>query len=445
MPLPPPPQLRRLGPLTATLLVVASMVGTGVFTTTGFLVRDIGSSTAILVCWALGGLLALTGALSYAELAAALPENGGEYALLSRVYHPLLGFMSGWVSFVVGFSATIAAVALGFSSYLQRVVPGVPGLPVAMGLVVLLTLVHGFRVSTGGRFQDVFTAAKVLLVAGFAVAGLLAGDPSLLLQGGEQTLREALPGSGFAIGLVYISFSYLGWNASVYVAGELRDPGRTLPLSLVLGTLAVTVLYLALNAVFLEAAPAGELSGVLEVGHVAAEHLFGEGAARVLSGIIAVGLISTVGAFVMTGPRIYEAMGQDFPALAFLSGRTPEGGPWRALGAQCVLCLVLMLTASFDALLTWIGFTLSLFAAATVAGVFVLRLREPGLPRPYRAWGYPVTPLLALALLGWMIAHTVISRPLTAVFGALTLLSGGGLYLLARWVERPRAGKTPPP
>jgi APA family basic amino acid/polyamine antiporter len=423
-----PTLARKLGPVTATMLVVASMVGTGVFTTTGFLVGDIGSNPAVLSCWLLGGVLALAGALTYGELASALPDNGGEYLLLSRIYHRSLGFVAGWISLIVGFSAPIAAAALAFSRYLAAVVPGLPELPVSIALIALLSAVHCLRLELGSGFQNAFTIGKTALIMAFIVGGLWLGSPARCLEPGPVPMGEALFSSGFAVGLIFISFSYQGWNAALYIAGELKNPGRWLPLSLVLGTLLVAGLYLGLNAVFLAAVPASELAGQLEVGHIAAVALFGEGAARLLSTIIAVGLVSTVGAYIMTGPRVYEAMGQHVPGLRFVTGRAEGGGPVRSILLQGAVAAIMVATASFDTLLTYTGFTLSGVAGLTVAGVIVLRYREPDLPRPYRTWGYPFTPILFILLMLWMMGHAVVQRPMVALAGAVTVGIGFALW-----------------
>ncbi len=420
---------RQIGLLTATMLIIASMVGTGVFTTTGFLIRDIGSPAGVLACWGVGGIIALAGALSYAELVTALPSNGGEYLLLSRIYHPLVGFMAGWTSLVVGFSAPIAASALAFSSYMQAVFPGSPSTVASVLLVALLSLLHALRMAEGGGFQNVFTIGKVVLISAFIVGGIWMGQPSRILEPQEVGLLASLPTSAFAVGLIFVTFSYSGWNAAVYLAGEVRNPRRNLPLALILGTGLVTVLYISLNVVFLGAVPVAELSGVIEVGHVAARSLFGEGAARVLSAIIALGLISTVGALIMTGPRVYEAMGLDYSRLRFFTGRARNGGPVVATVVQGAIAVLMMLTASFDTLLTYVGFTVSIFAGLTVLGVFVLRFREPGLERPYRTWGYPLTPALFVLLMAWMSFHTLIEKPFSAVAGLITLGLGVLIYL----------------
>ncbi len=430
---------RRLGPLTAALLVVATMIGTGVFTTTGFLLRDLESQPAVLLSWLLGGVAAACGSLAYAELVSALPHNGGEYQLLSRVYHPALGFISGFVSLVVGFAAPVAASAIAFGQYLnlalgQELIP-----PLVSGLLLVLgaTLIHAGRLSTGSRVQDLFTLGKALLILLFILGGMAAIDPSRLMGVGAPAMSGAVLSPAFAVGLIYVSFAYSGWNAAAYVAGEVREPERFLPVALGLGTLTVTLLYLGVNTVFLGAAPASELAAAQErVGHVAAVHAFGELGGRVLSGLIALGLVSTVGALVMTGPRIYEAMGRDYRAMRILSRRDASGGPVVAILLQSLLAVVMMLTSSFEALVSYVGFTLSVFAALTVAGVFVLRVREPQLRRPYRTWGHPVTTLAFIALMGWMTFYAIQERPVVVAIGAATVATGWLGYLLARRLER---------
>jgi APA family basic amino acid/polyamine antiporter len=415
---------RRIGLGTATALVVASMIGTGVFTTTGFLVRDVGSPTAILFAWILGGVTAVCGALTYAELISALPTNGGEYALLGRMYHPALGFTAGFSSLVVGFAAPVAAASIAFGQYAAAVLPGLPPLLAAVGVLVLSSAFHAFHLAAGSRFQDVFTVGKVVLIVVFAGVGLALGEPSRAVAPAAVSFAEGTLSLPFAVGLIYVAFSYSGWNAAAYVAGEVESPERNLPRALILGTAIVTALYLALNVMFLGAAPLEALSGKVEIGHVAAEHLFGPAAARVVSAIIAVGLVSTIGAMVMTGARVAEALGRDHRRLGFLAGRSAGGAPTRAVLVQAALSLVMLTTSSFDALLTYTGFTLTLGLALTVVGLFVLRWREPELARPYRVTGYPLVPAVYAALSAWMTIGAVIERPVVAGWGAATVALG---------------------
>ncbi len=424
-----PEQPRRIGGATATLLVAASMIGTGVFSTTGLLVAELGSARAVLAAWAVGGALALCGALSYGELGAALPRNGGEYRLLGRIYHPALGFAAGIVSLVVGFSAPLAASALAFGRYLAAAVPGVPPLAAGIAIVAVLSVPHALHVRAGARLQAAVTALEVALVLAFADAASAHGDASRLAAPATPPPGGAF-GPPFAAALIYVSFAYSGWNGAVYLAGEVTRPSRTLPRALFLGTAAVAVLYLALNAAFLAAAPPGELAGVVEVGHVAATRLLGPGAGRALSALVALVLASSVGAMLMAGPRVYEAMGLDHPSLAVLARRTPHGGPWVAVALQALLAVAMMATASFSGLLRYIGFTLSLVAGLTVLGVVVLRRREPALARPYRTWGYPATPLLFVALSAWMVIHALAEAPASAGAGLATILAALALHRL---------------
>ncbi|MSP26115.1 MAG: amino acid permease [Myxococcales bacterium] len=440
---------RRLGTVLATSLVVSSMIGAGVFTTTGKLLVLVPSPLAILACWLIGGVAALCGALAYAELASALADNGGEYQYLSRLFHPAVGFVTAWTSLVVGFAAPLAALALAFGSYLRAFLPGIDERAAAAVIIVVLTVLHSWRVSAGAGVQIAFTAVKVLLVLALAVAGLAFGDPSRLtlpanlgaspgslgaslgsIGASLGSLGASLGTTGFAAGVLWVSFAYTGWNASTYVAGEIRDPARSLPRALIGGTLLVTVLYVALNAAFLVAAPAHILADRLDVAEAAATYRFGLAGGRAVSVVVLLGLVSTIGALVVTGPRIYESVGRDYPRLAWLSRRTERGGPLTATWLQSGLALVMLAVAGFEALLTYIGFTLSLISAVAVAGVFVLRHRR--IPSTFRTPGYPLTPALFIALMLWSALFGLIELPLSGLAGLATLLVGLVVYRVVR-------------
>jgi APA family basic amino acid/polyamine antiporter len=426
---------------TTTLLVVTSMVGSGVFTTSGILLRELGSPLAVLAVWCVGGLAALAGAWVYAELAVAVRESGGEYALVSRYVHPAAGFVVGLVSFVVGFCAPIAACSFAFARYASAALaadlpdPGEPAsvaeTVVAGALVVLATLVHAReREATGApglgaRAQDALTLGKVVLVLGVVVGGALALATS---SRPDAALPEALSVapleglssvslSALGLGVVLVSFAYTGWNAAAYFAGEIERPERTIPRALAGGTLVVTALYVGLNAVFLASAPRAALEGQIVVGHVAALALFGPWAARALSAVIAFGLLSTVGAFVWTGVRILEAMSRHHPRLAFL-GQRPV-----ALGLQLVLSVGLLLGASFDVLLGSVGFALSIASALTVLAVFRVRREQPA-GAGFRAPLHPLPALFYLALMVATVASTLVERPSLALVGLATTLVG---------------------
>lgn len=421
------------------MLVVASMIGTGIFTTSGFLLRDLGSPGAVLIAWVIGGLLAFCGATSYAELGAAVPRSGAEYALLGRIYSPAIGFAFGWTSLVVGFAAPIAASAIAFGQYLGAAIPGAPPLLSAILLIAGLSVLHTLRLETGSAWQDGLTLAKIALIVALCLGGIFTGDVTRLVSSGEAPLFQALISPELAVGLIFVSYAYSGWNAAAYVAGEVRDPGRVLPRALLAGTAIVTLSYVALNVMYFSAAPAAALTGVVEVAAVAASHAFGEGAGRLVSFVIAFGLVPSTGALLMTGARVTEAMGRDHPLLAPLSRRTTGGAPAVSIALQSLLALVMVLSAGFDTLLTYVGFTLTVAAALTAAGVIVLRRKEPGLHRPHRAWAYPLTPLVFVGASAWMTVQALRERPVIAVFGLATIGTGLVLYFLLR-LRSPRKG-----
>jgi APA family basic amino acid/polyamine antiporter len=279
--------------------------------------------------------------------------------------------------------------------------------------------------------QNLLTVGKAALIVGFVVAGVARGSFALLSAPPPKPLLAVVASPGFAVGLMLVSFAYTGWNAAAYVAGEVEQPTRVLPRALLLGTGTVMILYLALNLVFLVAAPLGELSGQVAVGHVAAERLLGSFGGKLVSAIIAVGLVSTIGAITVTGPRVYEAVGHDFPRLGWLAGRRAEGGPMLAIGLQTGLALAMMASAGFEALLTYVGFSIAIFSAVSVACVFLLRRRRD-IELPFRAPGYPFTPLLYIALMAWMVVDGIRERPVIAAAGALTVLCGLGVYIGTR-------------
>jgi APA family basic amino acid/polyamine antiporter len=416
---------------TATSVTVANMIGTGVFTTLGFQVVDIHSGFALLLVWFLGGVFALCGALSYGELAAAIPRSGGEFHFLSRIFHPALGFLSGWISITVGFAAPIALAAMAFGRYLHRVVPGSSPLVTSCAIVALVTLFHLRDLRLGSWFQNLFTVFKVLLILVFIGASLGTKNPEPLSFAPAPGDLHSVLGAPFAIALLFVMYSYSGWNASTYILDEVRDPARTVPRSLLLGTALVLVLYVGLNWAFLATAPLGEMAGQIEVGHVVAERIFGPAGGRVMSAMLCIALISAVSAMTWAGPRVTQVMGQDLAALGPLARTSPSGIPRLAILLQTAIVFLLLLTSTFEQVLVYTQFTLTLWSFLTVLGVFVLRRRSPDLPRPYRTWGYPFTPLLFLAISLFALGYTLTSRPWESLAGLLTVLAGLPIYLLS--------------
>lgn len=417
---------RTVGLATCTALVVANMVGTGIFTSLGFQVGEIPSRPAILVLWGLGGLLALCGALCYAELSAALPRSGGEYHFLGQIYHPALGFMAGVVSIVVGFAAPMALSAMAFGSYLHGLFPGVQPLAASVAVVVLVSLIHLHDLRLSSVFQIFFTGLKIALVL-FLIAAFFnapASTPSAAAPWTDYMLTAP-----FAVSLMFTLYAYTGWNAATYILGEVRTPGRIIPFALAAGTLAVMALYLGLNAAMLHAAPAGALSGQLNVAQVAAQGVFGQGGGRLVAGIIALGLISSISAMAWAGPRVAMVIGEDHPhAFGWLRWRTAAGIPAAAVLGQSLLTLLLLFTSAFEQVLVYTQFSLLTCSFLTVSGVIVYRFTQPDLPRPFRVPLYPLTPLLFLAISAFALIDTAAAKPSEALLGALTLLGGLGIY-----------------
>ena len=417
---------RPVGLSACAALVVANMVGTGIFTSLGFQVGEIPSRSAIMVLWALGGLLALCGALCYAELAAALPRSGGEYHFLGRIYHPSVGFMAGAVSLVVGFAAPVALSAMAFGSYLQGVWPALSPWVASVSVVVVVTLFHLRDLQVSSVFQVLFTTLKIALVL-FLIAALFAA-PAVSPAPAAPWTSYVLT-APFAVSLMFTLYAYSGWNAATYILGEVRTPARIIPVALAAGTVVVMILYLALNAAFLHAAPVGLLAGQLNVAQVAAESVFGTLGGRMVAAVIALGLVSAISAMIWAGPRVAMVIGEDYPrVLGRLRVRTAAGIPAAAVVAQGLLTLLLLLTSTFEQVLVYTQFALLACSFLTVLGVIVFRFTQPEVPRPFRVPLYPLTPLLFLAISAFAMIYTAAVKPFEAVCGALTLAAGLVVY-----------------
>ena len=408
---------RLLTLIPASSIVISSMIGTGIFTTTGLMAAMGAGGGDILLAWLLGGIVALCGALCYGEIGANLPGSGGEYYYLSRLLHPSPGVISGWVSLVVGFAAPIAASAMAMHLYVARIVPGWPVRSMAVLTILLLSILHSFDVRLGGRVQSGLIAVQVILLLGFIVGALLRSNQS---AGSFTQFNPSFwSSSAFAVVLIFVSFAYSGWNAAAYVGGEIRNAERTLPRSLLLGTGIVAGLYVLVNVSYLSAAPLVQLSGVKEVAHVAAQRLWGTTGGDLVSALIALTLISPVSAYVMIGPRVLEAMSSDGFMPRSFARLNRRNVPATAVFVQAALAAIIAVTSSFGPLLIYIGFTLTIFAALTVLSLFRLRRRE-GIKRV--CVGYPVPPLIFLAFALWATVWSVRSQPIPTLAALATLL-----------------------
>lgn len=411
----------------ATSMVVANMVGTGVFTSLGYQLFDIHSGFSIIMIWIVGGLLALLGAFSYAEIASRLPEDGGEFHFLSKIYHPALGYMAGFVSSTVGFAAPVAGAALALGAYVNGVWGGLNERYIALFVVVVISLVHLYSMKLGLLFQKVSTLAKVVIILLFVVTGLLIAPNSISFLPQQLSYSEIFNGfsltPAFAISLIFVSFAYSGWNASAYIAGSIKNPEKNLSRSILVGTTMVILLYVSLNAVFLLSTPIDNLVGNKEVGLIAAKSLLGVSVGNLMGGIISFLLVSTISSMIFTGPRVMKSMFQGIPKLKLLGQTTADGTPRNAIVVQCILSLVFLYTLNFESLIYYTSFTLSLFTLLTVLGLFVLRIKQ-GKPEGYKAWGYPVTPFLFVFMTGGVAYYFIQDKPLESVLGLSTAILG---------------------
>ncbi len=421
---------------TVIAVVIANMIGTGVFTSLGFQLIDIQSGFAILLLWALGGLIAICGSMTYAELGAALPRSGGEYNFLSKIYHPCAGFISGWISATIGFAAPTALAAITFAAYLMSIFPDIDNnwarKLAASALIVILAIIHSSNRKNSGRLQVAFTLIKIGIIVLFCLSAILLTNNTqpISFAPSPEDIDLIIDGS-FAISLIYVSYAYTGWNAATYLSSELENPQKTLPWVLIFGTLIVTVLYILLNYVFLKVTPIESMQGKLEVGYIAAQSAFGSVAADLTGIALALLLISTVSAMTLAGPRVLQVIGEDFKILRILASSNKDKIPTNAIYIQSLIAVIFILSSSFESILVFAGFTLALNSFATVLAIFVLRKMQPEIKRPYKTFAFPFPPLIYLVLTGWTLYFVLINRPVEVLFSFMIIASGGILYLIS--------------
>jgi APA family basic amino acid/polyamine antiporter len=434
---------RHIGVSSAVGLVIANVVGAGVFTTTGFQAADLGNPTLIMLLWALGGALAYCGALCYAELGAAMPEAGAEYVYLRETYGRAFGFMSAFVSLVAGFAAPIAAALKSLLRYLIGYFPSLAEIPPLggilrfedLGSLALIWLLVGVQFrgrDEAIRFNDIITASKatglVLIILAAAVLGN--GDLSHFSHVSAVSVNASWSDqfSAMATSLIFVMFCYSGWNAAAYVASEIVEPQRNLPRALLIGTTIVTLLYLGLNATYLYGADVDELAGKVEVGLVASRHLFGEWGAGLVTAVLSVSLLASASAMTIAGPRVYFALGHDVSRFKKLGTTNAGGVPATALLVQGAVASVIVVSGQVDEIMSYSGFTLAFMSALSVSCVMVLRFTRPEMPRPFRVWAYPFPPLFFLAVSIWTMFWAFRGRPVESSLALLTVAVGGLLF-----------------
>lgn len=441
----------RISLMAATAIVIASMVGTGVFTSVGYQVAALPSGFPVLLLWIVGGIVSLCGALCYAELVTMTPRSGGEYHLVGQAYHPLLGFLAGWVSITAGFSAPVALAAMAFGKYASGIWPGLDARLAAFAVVAVITVLQLAGVKWVAKFQVGITTAKALLILTFVGGACWLGgrvwDWSLLRPKAGDT--DLVISGNFATSLLWVMYAYAGWNGAAYVAGEMKNPQRNVPLALGLGTLIVTVLYVALNAVFLLGGDWSEMKNQEDVGLIVARRVFGESGGMWMGSLIAFGLLATVNAMLWTGSTTLHVIGTDLRAFCWLDAKDRRGEPIGAVLFMTNLVFLLLGTGSFDALLNYIQALLQLSSLLCVIAVVWWRIRWPERERPFKVPLFPLPPLIFIAVSIWMLWATVRDKPVESGWGAATLLVGVLIFIFSR--KEPPAGEaapaaeTPPP
>jgi APA family basic amino acid/polyamine antiporter len=434
---------RKLGLFPVTNIVIANMVGAGIFTTSGLLLAGLNNPLLMLTLWIIGGVIALCGALSYGELGAAMPGAGGEYLFLSRLYHPVFGFLSGWVSFIVGFSAPIAASAMGFSEYFCRALPVIPqwfqqtGIMdpastktfLSVSVILIFTFIHYRGIKSGALIQNILTILKVALIIFLLLAGFLSGKGDMANFSSGGGVSSGLAGwKTIGLSLMWIMFAYSGWNASTYLGGEIRNPSKILPRSLILGTGIVILLYVSINILYVYGIKPDEMKGVISVGGLAMGKLFGPSADTLFSLLIAFALFSSLSAFIIIGPRVYYSMAKDglfFKSVAKIHPKFQV--PSNSIILQAMIAVILALSGTFEQVLTYMGFSLGIFPILTVIGVFKLRKENP---TSLRLPGYPVTQILYITAGVMMLVLSFLERPSESSIALLTVIAGIPAYYI---------------
>jgi basic amino acid/polyamine antiporter, APA family len=414
----------KIGIVTASSIVIANMIGTGVFTSVGFQLSSVQNTYTIFILWVAGGLLGLIGAFAYAELGTHFKESGGDYIYLSRVFHPLMGYLSAWAGLTVGFSAPVALAAMAFTKYLSPF--GLEGnLWLAIAVIVGIGLMHSFTIRHSSRLQDSATFIKVVFIIVLIVLGfLMAGSNINAISFGSSWQQEIIK-PGFAVSMVYVSFAYTGWNAAGYVVGEIDNPRKNLPLALIGSTLFVSLLYVLFQYVLLKNGTVAEMMGKEDVTFIAFSNLLGSNGGKWVSIFIAIQLIATISSYLWVGPRVTWAMAREFKIWAPLAKRNQHDIPVNAVWLHVSISILLTLTGSFEQVLLYAGFVLQLMASLTVASSLFIKNKTPG------SFTSPFKPLLQIIFLLFnaaVLLFTLFERPKESLIGLGILAVGAVVY-----------------
>ncbi|UCC74629.1 MAG: amino acid permease [Gemmatimonadota bacterium] len=453
--------VRQLGTFDSIMMMVGIVIGSGIFLTTGIMAQSIPSAGLLLLAWLVGGVLTLTGALTFAELGAALPHAGGQYVYLREAYGHLSGFLFGWILFLVSMGGSIAALGVGFAEYVGYFFPALStqrfifsaeldflgagrtyalsvGQLVGVGVIVLLSAFNYVGVAFGKLIQNVFTVVKIGAILAFIVLGFTIGTTVPIdFTVNPTSLSTGQLFFGFGVAIIAVSWAFDGWHNVTYIAGEIENPKRNLPVALVAGTLIITSLYVLVNVVYLLALPVPDMVGVVRIAERAATALHGDVAAALISAAVIVSTFGALNGAIFVAPRVYYAMARDGIFFRKVGEVHPRFcTPAFAILLQAVWASLLTLTGSYEQLFTYVVFISFIFWMAAAAAVFVLRRTRPDLPRPYKTWGYPVVPLVFIVSMGTILINTLIARPVESLAGlGITIL---GVPVYYHWRRRSR-------
>jgi basic amino acid/polyamine antiporter, APA family len=419
-----------INPSRAIAIVVSNMIGTGVYTSLGLQAAGIHSVLALIFIWITGGLVALCGALTYGELAARIPKSGGEYVFLSKIYHPSFGFLSGFISMTIGFAAPMAIAAIALGTYAGNLIPVAPML-IAISIIVILTIVNSSSFRTGANFNFIATSINVILILGLCIMGFVKGHHTGFVLSFQKSDLKEIINPAFAVSLVYVSFAYSGWNSAAYITHQVKNPVKNLPIILISGTLIVMTLYTLLNFIFLYTVPLADLQGKVDVAFLSAQNIFGPVGGKFVAILISIGLIASINSLLILGPRVTQAIAQDYGSIGFLGIENKNGSPFYATILLTVVALALIGTSTFEQIMTLIGFTLSMFTILSVTGVFVLRykMKKNG-ENFYHTFGYPYIPVFFILVEGCMMIYVFVNRPVQSLIGIGITLIGLLVYFL---------------
>ena len=420
---------------TSASFIVASMIGTGVFTSLGYQLLEINTIFPLILLWLIGGIIAFCGALTYGELATTYPRSGGEYSLLSTILHPSLGFGAGLVSATIGFAApgVLAAIALGsyLSIFFQNIDPSL----FAILIISLIHIIHVKSIKLGTSFQNISTLIKIIFILVFIAFGLNIENPQSLTLLPVEGDMDVIFGAPFAVSLVWVSYAYTGWNTVIYVAGEVKNPIQNITKSMLVSTSIVMILYLLLNFTFLFTTPLMTLQGEVEVALISGIEIFGVNGGKVISLSISLLLLSTISSYIYIGPRVLAIMGEDYKELNFFNKKNTKGIPVNAFALQFFLSIIFILTSSFEQVLIYTSICLIIISSLTVFSLFFSRFKEKNLSRPYKAFGYPLTPLIYLMLNFWILFYSFIHSRFESFIGVCIFLFSIIIYFFFKKVE----------